>query len=105
MAEMTPLKAMKAWNRFGKPATVNEGWGLFHRSDGFMEIEAIDDLEGQPASKPLANDLEAIRHVAEQAIKGSRPHILALYLDGQRGDRRVFVPLDCSPLDTLEGHT
>lgn len=60
-------------------AAEGEGWDLFNAS-GKMEIERDDDVGA------FTSDTAALIHVIHQATGGSKPHALALLLDGQRAD-------------------
>jgi hypothetical protein len=57
-------------------AAEGEGWDLFNAS-GVMEIERDDE------GGTFDTDTKALQHVLYRAMQGSKPHALALLLDGK----------------------
>ena len=92
--------AADIWERFGAAACRREGWDLFHHTCWQeLEIEVIDEpgedseLAARGITQPLlAGDDQALAHVVAQALGGSIPHALALYLEGRHPDAECWVP-------------
>lgn len=68
------------WRTVAGPQANKEGWDIFD-TDGVLQIQRIDDPEDDCVQ--LDGDVAAYRHCVEQAMRGSKLHILALYLDGR----------------------
>lgn len=79
-------QASKYWTRKHSQAAQKEGWDLFTRSDGLLEIERIDE---QPTFK---SDKAALEYVYRRAGKGSQLHLLAIHLDRRHVDNETSVP-------------
>lgn len=74
-----------------------ESWGIFERSDGFYEIEALDD-----GIKNWDDDM-ALSFVISQAIKGSKRHARALWADGREcGNKKIYPSANYLPIDLTE---
>lgn len=57
---------------------LNEGWNVLVRTtNGTYEIEALDE------SNKFADDAACIEYVIKRALEGSKPHLLAIWLDGR----------------------
>jgi hypothetical protein len=70
-----------------------EGWAIFtvDNADGtFLQLQAIDDPD-DGNTYLTGGDGEMYALVARRAAEGSKPHILALYLDNKHADA-VSVP-------------
>ena len=78
------------WDVKRDTASSAEGWSIFN-ADGLLQIQRIDDPED--GSEPVfAHDGEAYKFVTEKALKGSKLHLLALYLDGRSDTKDIQVP-------------
>ena len=77
-----PHRISKLWQ--------SEGWDLFARSDnGLFEIEHFDDPDsaesdlGIKMSQTFESDAACLYFVTAKALAGSKPHMLALWLNGR----------------------
>ena len=88
--------ATDIWHKYGRPHAIKEGWDLFTRDDNRLDIERIDtpsdhpELEGQD-DWLFDSDVDAVKHIVKRAGEGSKPHLLALYLDGRCHTDKVWV--------------
>jgi hypothetical protein len=110
-------KAGVLWHNFGSKAARIEGWDLYTRDNGELEIEYIAEPQEVPelvargiVDPPFNADDDVIRHCLAKAREGSRLHQLALYLEGRIADRDCWVPAELldlrelpSPLASLPG--
>jgi len=96
--------AVVIWHVHGNDLANHEGWNLFTRDDNHqMEIETIAEWYGpehgivapDDMTKPVDSfprDDEAVEHIVDKAGKGSRLHLLAMYLEGRTFDQETWVP-------------
>lgn len=86
-----------SWNKFMQPLGTYwtehcdaqakaEGWALFEGDNQRIQIQRLDE------SEQLSNDGQAYQLVCQKAFKGSKIHLLALYLDGQNTSEEIYVP-------------
>ena len=96
IAGRIPVEYRREWE--------SEGWNVFTRSDGFMEIERDDEAQ------KFNNDEEVLRYVVAKAAAGSRSHLLALWLDGRPAETKytalAWIPAELLPEKkwTVVGH-
>lgn len=88
------LKARLAWSETLNRRSFNEGWGLFVQ-DQVPPRMLLEKLDQDPRFK---TDGAAVSFVTRKALKGSKRHLLALYLDGRPADAMVDIE---SPLANL----
>lgn len=93
---MIMLKTRQAWSKTMSRRSAKEGWNLFVHDQvpPRMLLESLDQGD------EFATDDEAASFVIKKALKGSKRHLLALYLDGRPADTMVDIQ---PPLASLVG--
>lgn len=80
------LHAYSASTREEGKLNTKEGWDLFTRCDGVLEVQRLD------TNKRFVTDTDALMYVTRKALKGSLRHLRSLMLNGRRKDDKVTLP-------------
>jgi len=85
-------RAVDAWSVLCSRAARREGWGLLD-CEGSLRIERYDAAPGL-----FTRDDQVVAFCQRKALRGSRLHLLALYLEGRRAGAAVDVVTPLIPL-------
>jgi len=85
------------WPTYDQEVANEEGWCLSVRDRKVFEIQYLLDFEAEGGDPKMAlgtDDYTVMTSVTARALQGSRPHALALYLNGRRVNdgHPIWVP-------------